>query len=92
MFHYIATLSKRASNDSFAHAVIDWITLGCVTGFQKFEWCSDHHDSFAPIDDPNWGHRPTTLAIIASDFGFTTKSGCLDTNRAMVSFQPCPHT
>ena len=29
MFHYIATLYKCASDDSFAHAVVDWITLGC---------------------------------------------------------------
>jgi hypothetical protein len=42
MFHYMATLYKRASDDSFVHAVVDWITLGCYTGFRKLEWCSDH--------------------------------------------------
>ena len=33
MFHYIATLYKRAFENSFIHAVVDWITLGCYTGF-----------------------------------------------------------
>lgn len=75
MFHYMATLYKRASDDSFVHAVVDWITLGCYTGFRKSEWCSDHHDSFATINDPQWGHRPSTLSVIASDFAFTTISG-----------------
>jgi len=75
MFHYITVLSKRASDNSFAHAVVDWITLQCYTGFQKSEWCLDHHDSFATIDDPNWGHRPTALPVITSDFKFNTESG-----------------
>jgi len=75
MFHYIATLYKRSSNDSFVNAAVDWITLGCYTGFCKSEWCSDNPDSFTTIDDPNWGSRPTALPIIASDFAFTTESG-----------------
>ena len=53
MLHYIAALSQQASKDSFVQAVVNWITLGCYTGFQKSEWCSDHHDSFATIDDAN---------------------------------------
>jgi hypothetical protein len=35
----------------------------------------DHHNSFATIDDPNWGHHPTALPVIASDFKFATRSG-----------------
>jgi len=64
MFHYIAALYKRASDDSSVHAVVDWITYGCYTGFRKSEWCSDHHDSFATIDNPHWGHRPSALPVI----------------------------
>ena len=75
MFNYIATLHKRATDDSFVHAVIDWITLSCYTGFRKSEWCSDHPVFFATIDDPHWGNRPTALPVIASDFAFTTESG-----------------
>jgi len=74
MFHHIAALSKRASDNSFVQAVVDWITLGCYTGFQKSKWCSNHHDTFAAIDDPNWGHRPKALPIIASDFKFNAES------------------
>jgi hypothetical protein len=37
MFHYITALSKRAPNDSFIHAVVDWITLGCYTGFRELK-------------------------------------------------------
>ena len=33
MFYYIVALSKCASDDSFIHAVVNWITLGCYTGF-----------------------------------------------------------
>ena len=73
MFHYIA-LSKRASDNSFILTVVDLITLGCYLGFQKLEWCSDHHGSFATIDDPNLGPRPTALSTIASDFTFNTES------------------
>jgi hypothetical protein len=75
MFHYIATLHKRTSDDSFVHAVVDWITLGCYTGFRKLEWCFDHHVFFATIDNPHWGKRPTALPVIASNFAFTTESG-----------------
>jgi hypothetical protein len=75
MFHYIVALSQRASNNSFVQAVVNWITLGCYMGFQKSELCSDHHDSFATIDDPNWGNRPTALPAIASDFTFSATSG-----------------
>jgi hypothetical protein len=74
MFHYIAILSKHASADSFIHAVVNWIALGCYTGFRKSEWCLDHHDTFAIIDDPNWGDCPTPLPVVASDFRFTTES------------------
>ena len=75
MSHYIAALSKHASDDSFVHAVVDWITLSCYTEFRKPEWCSDNHNSFATIDDPHWGHRLTALPVIASDFTFNTESG-----------------
>jgi hypothetical protein len=74
-FHYIAALSQRASDDSFVQAIVDWITLGCYMGFRKSEWCSDHHDSFATIDNPNWGNRQTALPVIASNFIFSAKSG-----------------
>jgi len=76
MFHYIATLSKCASEESFVHAVFDWIALGSYTGFQKLEWCLDHHDTFATINDPNWGDRSKALPVITGDFGFAADSGC----------------
>jgi hypothetical protein len=74
IFHYMATLSKRASKDSFVRAFFGWIALVSYTGFQKLEWCSDHHDTFATIDDPNWGNCPKALPVIASNFGFATES------------------
>jgi hypothetical protein len=74
MLHYIDALPKCTSEDSFALTVIDWITLGCYTGFQKSEWCSDHHDSFVTIDDPNWGDCLTALPGIARDYGFAAES------------------
>jgi hypothetical protein len=37
MFHYLARLYKRASADSFIHAIINWIVLGCYTDFCKLE-------------------------------------------------------
>ena len=55
-----------STEDSFVHAVVNWITPGCYTGFGKSEWCSDHHVSFATINDPNWGHHLTALPVIAS--------------------------
>ena len=33
MFHYLARLYRCPSPDSFVHAVINWIILGCYTGF-----------------------------------------------------------
>ena len=75
MFHHIACLYIGASADSFVHDVIDWIILGCYTGFCKSEWCSDHHKTFNTIDDPNWGNCPMALPIIADDFGFSTEKG-----------------
>ncbi len=33
MFHFIAQLVKRSSQDSFVHAIADWIILGAYTGF-----------------------------------------------------------
>ena len=57
MFHYIATLSEDASEDSFIHAVVNWIALGSYTGFQKSEFCLDHHDTFATINNPYWGNH-----------------------------------
>jgi hypothetical protein len=35
MFHHIAALSQRPSGNSFVQAVVNWITLGCYTGFRK---------------------------------------------------------
>ena len=75
MFHYIAKLASRSATDSLIRTMVDWIILGCYTGFQKLEWCSDHHDSFDTIDDPNWGDRPMSLPFITSDFSFATESG-----------------
>jgi hypothetical protein len=56
MFHYIAKLASRASEDSLVRAVTDWIALGCYTRFQKSEWCSDNHELYTTIDNPNWGN------------------------------------
>ena len=53
MFHHIAPLYKHVSRDSFIHAVINWIILGCYTGFRKSEWCSDPPDTFDTVDNPN---------------------------------------
>ena len=75
MFHYIKNLASRASADSLVRAITDWIALGCYTGFRKSEWCSDNHDTFATIDDPNWGDRPNALPIIAEDFSFSSETG-----------------
>ena len=75
MFHYIANLASRASEDSLVRALTDWIVLGCYTGFRKSEWCNDHHESFATINDPNWGDRQPALPIIAEDFSFSTATG-----------------
>jgi hypothetical protein len=66
LFHYITTLASRASEDSLVRAVTDWIVLGCYTSFRKSEWCSDNHNLYATIDDPNWGDRPNALPIIAT--------------------------
>ena len=74
MFHYIATLYKRASKDSFVHAVVNWIALGSYTGFQKLEWCLDRHNTFTTIDKPNWGNCPKALPVITGDFGFAADS------------------
>ena len=75
MFHFIARLTKRASQDSFVRAVTDWIILGAYTGFRKSEWCNDHPVDFETITDPQWGTRATSLAIIAEDFSFATCTG-----------------
>ena len=72
MFHHIANLASRASKDSLVRAITDWITLRCHTGFQKSEWCSDDHDEFTTISDPNWSDRPNALAIITEDFSFSS--------------------
>ena len=74
MFHYITQLSSCTSGDSLVCGIVDWIALGCYNWFQKLEWCSDHHDSFATIDDPTWGNHPTALPVIASDFRLSTES------------------
>ena len=58
MFHYIANLASCASEDSLVCAVTDWIALGCYTGFQKSEWCSDNHELYATIDDPTGATDP----------------------------------
>ncbi len=57
-------------------AVTDWIILGCYTGFQKSEWCSDNHDLYTTINDPNWGDQPNVLPTILEDFSFPTATGC----------------
>jgi hypothetical protein len=74
MFHYIASLTSHTSEDSLVHAVMDWIALGCYTRFQKSEWCSDNHDLYVTIDDPNWGDRLNALPIITKDFSFASTS------------------
>ena len=38
MFHYITKLASRSAKDSLICATVDWIVLGCYTGFQKLEW------------------------------------------------------
>jgi hypothetical protein len=75
MFHYIANLVSRTSDDSLVRAVTDWIVLGCYTGFQKSEWCSDNHDLYTTIDDPNCGDRPNAMPIITEDFSFASATG-----------------
>jgi hypothetical protein len=75
MFHYIAKLASRAFEDSLVRAVTYWIVLGCYTGFRKSEWCSDNHDTYATINDPNWGDRPNALPTIVEDFSFATATG-----------------
>jgi hypothetical protein len=75
MFHYIENLASRASEDSLVRSIADWIALGCYTGFRKSEWCSDHHESFDTIDDPNWGDRQPAVPVIAQDFRFSTATG-----------------
>jgi hypothetical protein len=75
MFHYLANLASRASKDSLVRAITDWIALGCYTSFRKSEWCSDNHNVYATIDDPNWGDRPNALPIISEEFSFTSISG-----------------
>jgi hypothetical protein len=72
MFHYIANPTSHASKDSLVCAIMDWIALGCYTGFRKSEWCSDNHNSYTTIGDPNWGDRPNALPIIAEDFSFAS--------------------
>lgn len=74
MFHYIANLASHTSEDSLVHIITDWIALGCYTRFWKSEGCSDHHDSFAMINDPSCGDCLTVLTIIASNFSFATES------------------
>jgi hypothetical protein len=76
MFHYISNLASHASKDFLVHAITVWIALGCYTSFHKSEWCSNHHDSFATIDNCNWGNRPTALPIIGEDFSFSSAIGC----------------
>ena len=44
------------------------------TGFHELKWCSDQHNSFATMNDSNWGNCPLALPIIASDFTYATKS------------------
>jgi hypothetical protein len=74
MFHYIAKLATHASKNSLVCEITDWIALGCYTSFRKSEWCSDNHNSFATINDPNWGDRPDALPIITEDFSFASVS------------------
>ena len=52
------------------------MTLGCYTGFCKSELCSNNHDAFAIITNPNWGNHPNALPIIAEDFSFSSSTGC----------------
>jgi hypothetical protein len=75
MFHYIARLTLCTSEDFLVRAITDWIALGCYTGFRKSEWCSDNHNLYTTIDNPNWGDRPNALPIIAEDFSFTSATG-----------------
>ena len=75
MFHFIAQLVKRSSQDSFVHAVTDCIILGAYTGFRKFESCNNHPENFKRIIDPQWGSRAAALAVIAEDFSFATVTG-----------------
>jgi hypothetical protein len=75
MFHYIANLALRASEDLLVCTVTNWIALGCYTGFSKSEWCSNNHDLYAIIDNPNWSDRPNALPIIAEDFSFASVTG-----------------
>ena len=74
MLHYIAKLTSRSSRDSLICAMADWIALSCYTGFWKLEWCSNHHDSFDTINDPNWGDRQMMLPVITCNFSCATKS------------------
>ena len=75
MFHFMARLARRSSQDSFVHAITDWIILGAYTGFRKSEWCNDHPEMFEKITDPQWGSRTAALAVIAEDFSFATATG-----------------
>ena len=68
IFHYLAHLYRHASLDSFIHAIIDWIILGCYINFQKSELRSDHPCTFAMIYDPNWGNQPKALPVFADNF------------------------
>ena len=86
LFHYIAKLTARTSKDSIICAIVNWIALGCYTGFQKLEWCSNHHDSFTTIGDPNWGHCLTALPIIAHNFSFATESNDLSSSPDCITF------
>jgi hypothetical protein len=75
MFHHIANLASCTSEDSLVRPITDWIMLGCYTGFRKSEWCSDDHDNFTTISDPNWGDRPNALPVITEDFSFSSATG-----------------
>jgi hypothetical protein len=75
MFHYIANLASHASENSLVRAIKDWIALGCYTGFRKSEWCSNNHNLYATIDNPNWGNQANALPIITEDFSFVSVSG-----------------
>ena len=82
MFHFVARLAKHLSQDSFIHAITDWIILGAYTGFQKSEWCNNYPVDFERITNPQWGTCATSLAIIADKFRFTTATGsCFDNIR-----------
>jgi hypothetical protein len=76
MFHYITNLASRASEDSLVRAIMDWITLSCCMGFWKSERCSDNHNTFAIINDPNWGDHHNALPIITKDFSFSSATSC----------------